>query len=116
MKQTKRERLEKQGWKVGTAAEFLELTPEEEAYVELRLALSRSVKERRKQKSMTQEQLASEIGSSQSRMAKLEAGEPSVSLDLLVRSLFALGTSMEELSEIVASVPPSVQGRHSRTP
>lgn len=107
MKQTKRERLKEKGWKVGSVSEFLGLSPEEEAYVELRLALSQSVKERRRQLSLTQEQLASQIGSSQSRIAKVEAGNDSVSLDLLVRSLLALGISIEELSEIIAKIPQS---------
>lgn len=98
----KKERLEAKGWKVGTVGEFLELTPEEEAYVELRLALSRSVRSCRKEKSLTQKELANRLGSSQSRVAKIEAGDTSVSLDLLIRSLFAMGASLQDLSEIVA--------------
>ncbi|BAZ87194.1 MULTISPECIES: transcriptional regulator, partial [Aphanizomenonaceae] len=44
MEQSKRELLETKGWKVGTVTEFLELTPEEAALVEIKLALSRSSK------------------------------------------------------------------------
>lgn len=105
MKQTKPQRVKQKDWKIGSVSEFLGLSPEEETYIELRLALSRSVKERRNKKSLTQKQLATKIGSSQSRIAKLEAGNKSVSLDMLVRSLFALGASMEELSEIIAKAP-----------
>jgi DNA-binding XRE family transcriptional regulator len=98
MLKTKQRRLEKQGWKVGSADEFLELNPQESAYVELKLALSRSLQERRRRKRLTQEQLARLIKSSQSRVAKMEAGDPTVSIDLLVRSLLALGTSSKALA------------------
>ena len=47
MNQEKQERLEAQGWKVGTVPEFLELTPEETALIEIKLALSRNLRERR---------------------------------------------------------------------
>jgi DNA-binding XRE family transcriptional regulator len=98
MLKTKQRRLEKQGWRVGSADEFLELNPQESAYVELKLALSRSLQERRRRKKLTQEQLARLIKSSQSRVAKMEAGDPTVSIDLLVRSLLALGTSSKALA------------------
>jgi DNA-binding XRE family transcriptional regulator len=98
MNKAKQKRLEKQGWKVGSADEFLELNPQESAYVELKLALSRSLQERRLRRKLTQEQLARLIKSSQSRVAKMEAGDPTVSIDLLVRSLLALGTSARALA------------------
>ena len=98
MNKAKQKRLEKQGWKLGSADEFLELNPQESAYVELKLALSRSLQERRLRRKLTQEQLARLIKSSQSRVAKMEAGDPTVSIDLLVRSLLALGTSARALA------------------
>ena len=98
MNKAKQKRLEKQGWKVGSADEFLELNPQESAYVELKLALSRSLQERRLRRKLTQEQLARLIKSSQSRVAKMEAGDPTVSIDLLVRSLLALGISARALA------------------
>ena len=85
MKTSKRKRLERKGWKVGTVSELLNLSTEEAAYVELKLALSKSLQERRRQKRITQAQLARLLRSSQSRVAKMEAGDPSVALDLLVR-------------------------------
>ena len=97
MNTAKRKRLESKGWKVGTAEEFLSLSPEESAYVELKLALSKTLQETRREKKMTQEQLARLLKSSQSRVAKMELSDPSVSLDLLVRSLLALGTSRKNL-------------------
>ncbi len=101
MDKAKRQRLERKGWKIGNAKEFLALTPEEGAYVELKLALSQSVKERRQRKRLTQVQLARLLKSSQSRVAKIEAGDPSVSLDLLVRSSIALGASRKELAQVI---------------
>jgi predicted transcriptional regulator len=102
MKSTKKKRLEAKGWKVGTVAEFLQLSPEESAYIEMKLALGKNLQERRKDKSLTQEQLARLLKSSQSRVAKMETGDPSVSLDLLVRSLLILGESRESLARIVS--------------
>ena len=95
----KRKRLEKKGWKVGTAAEFLNMTPEEAAYVELKLRLSRTLMERRRRLGMSQVAVAKKIRSSQSRVAKMEKGDPSVSIDLIVRSLLALGEPSRALEK-----------------
>ncbi len=102
MREKKRKRLEAKGWKVGTTKEFLGLTREEEAYIELRLKLAEGLKQRRVRRRLTQVDLAKAVQSSQSRVAKMEAGDPSVSLDLLVRSLIALGTSSKELGKIIS--------------
>ena len=93
MDATKRKRLEKAGWKVGTAKEFLNLSPEEAAYVEVKLHLANELTRKRKALRLTQVAVAKKIKSSQSRVAKMEAGDPTVSIDLLVRSLIALGAS-----------------------
>jgi len=102
MKKTKRTRLEAAGWKVGTVRQFLGLSAEEEAFLELKLALARSLRDRRERKGLTQAQLAELIESSQSRVAKMEAGDRTVSLDLLVRSLLAMGATKRELARIIA--------------
>jgi DNA-binding XRE family transcriptional regulator len=107
MRDEKRRRLEAKGWKIGAAKEFLGLSEEEVAYVELKLRLADSLKERRRRRRMTQVALAKALRSSQSRVAKMEAGDPSVSIDLLIRSLLALGTSARELSRIISSSRPS---------
>ncbi|MGH9360849.1 MAG: helix-turn-helix domain-containing protein [Thermoanaerobaculia bacterium] len=101
MTKAEKQRLEAHGWKVGTAEELLGLTPEEAAYVELRLKLATAVRELRQKKRLTQVQLATLLESSQSRVAKAEAGDESVSLDLLIRSLFALGASRKELARMI---------------
>ena len=103
MKVSKRNKLEKAGWKVGSADDFLGLSPEESAYIDMKLALSRSLKERRLKKRLSQVALAAKIDSSQSRVAKMEAGDPSVSIDLLMKSLLALGVSKKEVAKTISS-------------
>ena len=105
MKKRKRERLEAAGWKVGSAKEFLGLTEEEAAMIELKLALAKALKEERTRQKITQDELGRMLGSSQSRVAKMEAGDPSVSVDLLVRSLFKLGASRQDLARHLAASP-----------
>ena len=102
MQQSKRRRVTAKGWKVGDAKEFLGPSDEENAYIELRLKLAEGLKAARKNHGVTQVQLAQTMKSSQSRVAKMEAGDPTVSLDLLVKSLLALGTSNRELAAIIA--------------
>jgi DNA-binding XRE family transcriptional regulator len=98
----KRKQLERAGFAVGTAAEFLDLGAEEAALLEMRLALSRTLRERRTEAGLTQAALARLTGSSQSRVAKMEAGDPSVSLDLLIRALLAVGASRREVGQALA--------------
>jgi len=103
MRDSKKKRLEHKGWKVGTADEFLDLTPEEAAFLDLKLRLSESLRERRTRENLTQQQLAALIKSSQSRVAKMEAGDPTVSLDLLVKTLLALGATNRDLAKAIAT-------------
>ena len=96
---TKRKKLEQSGWRVGTAEEFLNLSPEEAAYAEVKIHLAQKLVKRRKSLRMSQVAVAKRIHSSQSRVAKMEAGDPSVSIDLLVRSLIALGETEQALQK-----------------
>jgi DNA-binding XRE family transcriptional regulator len=106
VREEKRRRLEARGWKVGTAQDFLRLTAEEAAYVELKVRLALGIREWRRRRHLTQAELARRLQSSQSRIAKMEAGDPSVSLDLLIRSLLTLGASRRELSRIMSARSP----------
>jgi DNA-binding XRE family transcriptional regulator len=103
MDKRKLERLQAKGWRAGGAEEFLGLTPEEAAFVEVRLALSDNVRKMRVRKKISQVRLAKLLGSSQSRVAKIEAGDSTVSLDLMFRSLLALGASKKDLAKIISS-------------
>jgi ribosome-binding protein aMBF1 (putative translation factor) len=98
MEKSKRKRLERSGWKIGSAAEFLELTPVEAQLVEMKVALSARLRKTRERRHLSQTDLAERMGSSQSRVAKMEAGDPSVSLDLLVHGLLAAGASRREIA------------------
>jgi DNA-binding XRE family transcriptional regulator len=102
----KRRRLEAKGWRIGSAQEFLRLSPEEAAYIDLKMRLAIGLHERRRRRRLTQADLAKRLQSSQSRIAKMEAGDPSVSLDLLIRSLLILGASRRELSRIISARSP----------
>ena len=105
MKNSKRRRLESAGWRVGTAKEFLALTEEEAAMIELKLQLARALRAWRVRRNLTQQQVSRKLGSSQSRVAKMEAGDPSVSLDLLVRSLLKLGATRRDLARHLGASP-----------
>jgi predicted transcriptional regulator len=99
--EAKRKRLEAAGWAVGSASEFLRLDRADELYIELRLRLADGLRSRRQRKRLTQTALASALGSSQSRIAKMEIGDRTVSLDLLISGLLALGATPAELARII---------------
>jgi ribosome-binding protein aMBF1 (putative translation factor) len=102
MRANKKKHLAAKGWKVGNAKDFLGLSAEEGALIELRLKLAEGLRTKRVESGITQTALAQTLKSSQSRVAKMEAGDSTVSLDLLVRSLLALGTSNRELASIIS--------------
>lgn len=101
MDPAKQRRLEAAGWRVGTAAEFLKLSPEESAYVEMKFLLSRRLRDARLKEGLTQAELAERLGSSQSRVAKMEAGDRSVSIDLLLRALLHMGLSPRQIARVI---------------
>lgn len=106
----KRKRLEAAGFTVGSTADFLGLSPEEEALVAMKLALGASVRGWRTRAKLTQAALAKRLHSSQSRVAKLEAGDPSVSLDLLVRASIAAGATQREVAKALAGSSRAAAG------
>ncbi len=103
MRGNKKKRLEAKGWKVGSVKEFLRLSDEESAYIDLKMRLADGLRDRRRKNRLSQVQLAGMLRSSQSRIAKMESGDPSVSLDLLIRSLLAIGITDRELSKIIST-------------
>ena len=102
MRETKRQRLIAKGWLVESTKEFLALSDQEAEYVELKLQLAAGLREKRRSRRLAQIDVARLVKSSQSRVAKMEAGDRSVSIDLLIRSLLALGASSPELALIIA--------------
>lgn len=111
----KLKRLEAKGWAVGSADEFLELSEEESILVDLKLKLSRAVKEQREKKKLTQSQLAEHIHSSQSRVAKIEANDPSVSMDLTLRALVFAGASFEDIADAICHDSSDCQQKDLQT-
>jgi len=103
MKESKRRRLEADGWRFGSAKDFLGLTDEEAEYIEVHLSLAALLTRRRKSLGYTQTEVADLIGSSQSRVAKMEAGDPSVSVDLLIRTLLALGANRRQVGRAISA-------------
>lgn len=101
MDKAKKSRLEKQGFRVGGADEFLGLNAVESALIELELVLGDSLRRRRVAKRLTQGDLAKRLGSSQSRVAKMEASDPSVTMDLLVRAHLALGATPLDIAKTI---------------
>jgi transcriptional regulator with XRE-family HTH domain len=77
--------------------EFLDLSDADVRYIEMNLALSRQLRLVRERRHLTQTKAAALLKTSRSRLARMEAGDPSVSLDLLVRGLFALGLPQKTL-------------------
>ena len=103
MKAHKRARLQRAGFEVGSAGDFLGLSDEERALVAIKLALVDGVKALRIGQQVTQIELAGRLGSSQSRVAKLEAGDRSVSIDLLMKALLSLGASRKQIAAIIGA-------------
>lgn len=103
MKQSKRKKLEKAGFKVGTVQEFLGLPDEEMALIDLKVRLVEMLKNVRQSSGITQRRLAEVMRSSQSRIAKIEASDANVSLDLICKALFAMGVSRQTLGKVIAS-------------
>jgi ParB-like chromosome segregation protein Spo0J len=102
MRSEKRKRLEDAGWTVADAGTFLELSAEERGFIETKLALAAGLRQRREDLGLTQMATAERLGSSQSRVAKMEAADVTVSTDLLLRSLFRLGASRQDVARLLS--------------
>lgn len=109
MNSAKKARLEAKGWRVGDARGFLNLSKEEAAFVEMKLALAECLRTSRIRRNLSQTKVAALLGSSQSRVAKMESGDPSVSFDLLLRAVLAIGETPKEIVKVLAA------GRKLRT-
>jgi ribosome-binding protein aMBF1 (putative translation factor) len=107
VKSAKKKRLRAAGWKVGSARDFLRLSDQETALVEVKLCLMDALRQSRRKSRISQVELAKRMGSSQSRVAKIEAGDPSVSLDLILKALVASGASRQDIQETLISGYPA---------
>ena len=102
MRKDKRRRLERAGWKIGDAADFLRLSNEERRFIETKLALADGLRQLRERQGLTQTDVAQQIGSSQSRVAKIEVADRTVSTDLLLRSMFRLGANRRDVARLLS--------------
>jgi DNA-binding XRE family transcriptional regulator len=117
MKASKKKKLQEAGWTVGSASEFLELDEAEEAIVAMKLALGSKLKDVRREKRLTQQEVAKRIGSSQSRVAKMETADKSVSMELIVRSLVSLGTTRAQIGKVIGARSDKQKGSiRAKTP
>lgn len=116
MHASKRKKLEAAGYKVSDAVDFLDLTPEEAALIDLKVELASQLVALRKMAKMSQSALAQRIGSSQSRVAKMEACDTSVSMDLMFKTAFALGARQEKVGKMVAALAGSDAKASKRPP
>jgi len=101
MKASKQKKLEAAGWRVGSADELLGLSDAESAIVDVKLSLSYALRARREQLQMSQRALADRMDSSQSRVAKMEAADPEVTIDLILRGLLATGATRRDLAKAI---------------
>lgn len=113
MDKVKRQKLEEQGWKVENAEDFLGLSTDEIKLIELKLALTRNLREYRTKEHLSQKELAARMESSQSRVAKIEGGDPSVSLDLIFKAFFSLGLDSQDIVKILQT--KNNEGNHLNT-
>ena len=102
MNSKRRKELEAKGWKFGGVEDFLGLTDEELEYIEVKITLSEMVKDYRESRGLTQVDAAEILESSQSRLSKIETADPTVSIDLQIKSLLALGASKEDIGQKIA--------------
>ena len=103
MDKKKLAKLEAAGWAAGSAQDFLQLSNEEAAFVELKVALARALRAQRSDQHLSQVEAAKRLSSSQSRVAKMESADRSVTVDLILRSLFKLGATQKEIAKAITA-------------
>ncbi len=102
MDEKKQSKLVTKNWKIGESRDYLKIDSEEMALIELKVSLGNTLKNKREQKEITRSQLAESLHASQSIIEKMETGDPSVSVNLLIDSLLSLGLSKDELAKLIS--------------
>ena len=106
-------RLDAAGWTTGTVPDFLKMSPEESLFLEMRLGLKRALRVYRHRSQLTQAEVPERAGSAQSRIAKLETGDPKATIDLLIRAVIAAGATPSEVAEVfTAAATRASDGRN----
>ena len=78
-------------WVETDVEELLDLSAQDLVIVEFRAALALALQQARKRQKLTQENAAKVIGTSQAQVARMEAGQSSITIDRLIKALIALG-------------------------
>ncbi|MCC7473790.1 MAG: XRE family transcriptional regulator [Pirellulales bacterium] len=91
MDTAKRKAIEAAGWKVGDAADFLEMDSEERQLLDARVKLALAIRQQRQAHGLTQKDLSSKLKTTQPRVAKIERAASDVSMDQLIRAFAAAG-------------------------
>jgi hypothetical protein len=91
MDASKRKTLENAGWKVGDAAEFLDMSADERQLLDARVSIAKAIRQQRESQKLSKKYLGAKLKTSQPRVAKIERAAPDVSLDQLFRAYTAAG-------------------------
>ena len=101
MKATKKKALESAGYNMTNAAEWLGLSPQEDAIVNMRVNFAMEIERICKEQGITQKALAEKIGTRQSGVARMLNNPSKVTLDHLIRTLLALGTPSKRIASLI---------------
>ena len=96
----RKKKREAADWKFGDYADFLDMTPEEKAVVEIRLAATREMERLRAENPISQEELARRMGTKQPNVSKLFKNPGKATLDTLFRALLALGSTPKKIAAL----------------
>jgi predicted XRE-type DNA-binding protein len=99
-------RLEGAGWKTVTVQDFLGLSDDDMAIIEVKVALAKRLRTQRTRAGLSQVEVAKIVRSSQPRVAKMEAADKTVSIDLLVKALVKTGVSVQEIGRSLERIAP----------
>lgn len=102
-KTRRREELEKRSFRQTTIGDWLDLTPEQVEMIEMRVGLATMLRRLREREGMTQTDVARVLETSQPRVSKMESGDPTVTIDLLIRALLVLGVSRSKIARALAA-------------
>ena len=95
MDAAKRKVIEAAGWKVGDAADFLEMSDQERQLLDTRVKLALAIRQQREALHLSQKQLGALLKTSQPRVAKIERAASDVSMDQLIRAFTMAGGKIE---------------------
>ena len=97
----KRKQLEAAGYQITDSADWLGLTPQEQAIVNMRVNFALEIERVRKASNITQRELADKIGTRQSGVARMLNNPTTATIDSLIKTLLALGASPKRIAALI---------------